>query len=65
VPIEWIYYRVADKLGRQVVVLFTVEANMGERFEGSDIELVRAVRFSDAKVATKPQPKPQAGAQSK
>jgi len=65
VPIEWIYYRVADKRGRQVVVLFTVEANMGEKFEGSDIELVRAIRFSDAKVATKPQAKPQAGAQSK
>jgi len=65
VPIEWIYYRVADKPGRQVVVLFTVEANMGGRFEGSDIELVHAIRFPDAKVAAKPQPKPQTGAQSK
>jgi hypothetical protein len=65
VPIEWIYYRLADKRGRQVVILFTVEPNMEGKFEGSDIELARAVRFSDAKVATNPQPKPQAGAQSK
>jgi len=35
------------------------------KFEGSDIELVRAVRFSDAKLATKLQPKPPSGVQSK
>jgi hypothetical protein len=65
VPIQWIYYRVADKLGRQVVILFTVEANMDERFKASDIDLVRAIRFIDAKAATKPQPEARTATQSK
>jgi len=56
VPIEWIYYRLIDKLGRQLVILFTVEAGMAEKFRESDRELVRAVRFLEPKLAAKPQP---------
>jgi len=56
VPIQWIYYRIADQRGRHLVVLFTVEANMGERLQENDRELVRAIRFVD--------PKPTATAQN-
>jgi len=51
VPIEWIYYRIEDQHGRHLVVLFTVEGNMGERFQENDRELVRAIRFLAPKPA--------------
>jgi len=54
VPMQWIYYRLADKHGRSMVVLFTVESNMGGRFHENDRELVRAIRFAEPKVAAKP-----------
>jgi hypothetical protein len=54
VPVQWIYYRLADKLGRSMVVLFTVESNMAGRFQESDRDLVRAIRFEDPKVAAYP-----------
>lgn len=54
VPVQWIYYRLADQPGRSMVVLFTIESNMGDRFHESDRDLVRAIRFVDPKVAAKP-----------
>lgn len=50
-PIEWIYYRIEDEHGRHLVVLFTVEGNLAERFQGNDQELVRAIRFLTPKPA--------------
>ena len=55
VPVEWIYCRLADKLGRSMVVLFTAESNMGERLQENDRDLIRAIRFVDPKVAAKAQ----------
>jgi len=52
VPIQWIYYRIADKHGRHLVVLFTIEANMGERLQENDRELVRAIHFAPKATAT-------------
>ncbi len=53
VPMQWTYYRLADKLGRAMVVLFTVESNLEESFQENDRDLVRAIRFVDPKVAAK------------
>jgi len=55
VPVEWIYCRLADKLGRSMGVLFTAESNMGERLQENDRDLIRAIRFVDPKVAAKAQ----------
>jgi len=65
VPIQWIYYRIADKQGRHLVVLFTIEANMGERLQENDRELVRAIRFVDPKMAATAQNGAPKSAQSK
>jgi hypothetical protein len=62
VPIDWIYYRVADRSGRQLVVLFTVEADMGGKFQESDLALIAGLRFSEPKVAAvPPRPIPETG----
>jgi hypothetical protein len=53
VPMDWIYYRLTDKLGRSMVVLFTVESSLTDRFRQNDLDLVRAIRFADPKVAAK------------
>jgi hypothetical protein len=56
VPIEWIYYKLFDESGNQVVVLFTVEQEMLSRFNEVDQTLVRLLRLADGKtkVAAKP-----------
>jgi len=43
--IHWIYYLVLDPGGRQVVLAFTVEQPMLERFEGTDAAMISTVRF--------------------
>lgn len=53
VPMDWVYYRLADKLGRSMVVLFTVESSLADRFREHDRDMVRAIRFVDPKVAAK------------
>jgi hypothetical protein len=65
VPMEWIYCRLADKLGRSMVILFTVESNMGERLQENDRELVRAIRFADPKVAAYPRTDTEGSLQAK
>ncbi|MGQ9574112.1 MAG: hypothetical protein ACUVUC_02245 [Thermoguttaceae bacterium] len=54
VPIQWIYYRLADPSGRQVILAFTVKRELAERFEPADQDLTRALRFVDATMAAKP-----------
>jgi hypothetical protein len=56
IPIQWIYYRLADRRGRQIIFAFTVKQDLLGRFEQADEELVRAIRFADPKVASKPAP---------
>ncbi len=53
-PIQWIYYRLADRSGRWLVFAFTVKQDLLERFGGADEELVAAARFLDPKLAAKP-----------
>lgn len=53
-PIRWIYYYVADKYGRQVVLAFTVEGRLMEAFGKSDERLLSALNLTDAKMAAKP-----------
>lgn len=53
VPMGWVYYRLANKLGRAMVVLFTVESSLADRLQENDRDLVRAIRFADPKVAAK------------
>ena len=50
-PIRWLYYLVADKYGRQVVFIFTVESHLLPRFNGADEALLAAVRLTESKPA--------------
>ena len=50
-PIRWLYYLVADKSGRQVVFIFTVESRLLPRFNGADEALLAAVRLTEPKPA--------------
>jgi hypothetical protein len=54
VPIQWIYYLVADKQGHQAVMAFIVEADNIERFAEADRPLAATLRFADSKLAARP-----------
>ncbi len=58
-PIRWLYYLVADKYGRQVVFIFTVETRLLPRFNRADEALLAAVRLTDPKLAAPKPPKGQ------
>lgn len=45
VPVNWIYYLVANPDGRQMVLVFTVEKSLVERFDNRDINLALGVDF--------------------
>lgn len=51
VPMNWVYYRIADQSGRGIVVLFTLETSLADRFQESDRDLVRTLRFAEPKSA--------------
>jgi len=51
VPIRWIYYRIADRQGRRVVVAFTVKEDLIERFEEYDKDVIHGLSFLQPKVA--------------
>jgi hypothetical protein len=55
VPIRWIYYLIADKLGRQAVLVFDLKEESLERFGSAEEQLVNSFRFLDRKVAAKPE----------
>ena len=44
-PMNWIYYLVADKTGRQVSFVFSVESNLIEQLDERDLDIVRSVQF--------------------
>jgi hypothetical protein len=64
VPIQWIYYHVADQDGRQVALTFTVEQEHLERFAEADRAIVDSLRFA-ASGSRAPLAKPDAKAQTK
>ena len=53
-PIQWTYYLVADKDGHQVVLAFTVEGSLIDRFAGADQELLKTFHLGQPEVASKP-----------
>jgi hypothetical protein len=63
VPIQWIYYHVADEQGRQVVLTFTVEQERLDRFAEADRAIVDSLRFAES-TDRGPLAKPEAKAQT-
>ncbi len=53
-PIQWIYYLVADQTGRQLTMVFVVEAELAERLAGADEQLATAIQFVDRTTAGLP-----------
>ncbi|MEN6493892.1 MAG: hypothetical protein ABFD16_06335 [Thermoguttaceae bacterium] len=53
-PIQWIYYYVADRYGHQAVLAFTVEGRLVETFAKADDVLLRTFDLADPKIAAKP-----------
>lgn len=45
VPVNWIYYLIANSDGRQIVLVFTIEQALRERFDDRDINLAIGVDF--------------------
>ena len=54
VPIQWIYYLLADQTGRQLTMVFVVEPELVERLAGADEQLAAAVQFVDRTTAARP-----------
>jgi hypothetical protein len=52
-PIRWIYYHLADKQGRQMSFVFTMEEKYAERFGQADRELLGSLRFVDSEAEKK------------
>jgi hypothetical protein len=50
-PIEWHYYLVADKHGRQITFAFTVEGPLAKRLGELDRQIVASLRFDPPKIA--------------
>ena len=51
-PIEWIYYRVADRDGHQVVFAFTLESELKPQLADSDQAIVDTLEFDAAALRT-------------
>lgn len=45
IPMNWIYYLVAESSGRQLSFVFAVETPLLEQLNGRDLELVKSQRF--------------------
>jgi hypothetical protein len=59
-PIQWRYYTVHDKTGRDITVVFTMEAPLAEQFKDQDRPIVESIEFiapelAGAATATKTQ----------
>lgn len=59
-PIQWNYYLVSDPEGNSVVLLFTLEEHLVERFGAADEELVSNVRILARTIDETAQPTPAA-----
>jgi hypothetical protein len=46
-PIHWVYYHVRNPAGRRASCVFTMEANLVDRFEGADHSLISSFRFTE------------------
>jgi hypothetical protein len=55
-PIQWCYYLVANKEGRQVAFTFTVEQKLVESFDKADERLIRSFRFLIPELASNSRP---------
>lgn len=53
IPVNWIYYLVANADGRQMVLVFTVENTLVERLANRDINLALGIDFVPKAPATK------------
>ena len=51
-PIQWIYYLIADPKNQRVSLAFTLEQSLEDRFEHADRELVTALRLSEPPAPT-------------
>jgi hypothetical protein len=58
-PIEWVYYLVADPQGKRVSLAFTYEQNLGERFGQADRALVNQLRMTEPPAPTAARPRVQ------
>lgn len=54
IPIQWIYYLLADQTGQQLTMVFVVEPELAERLAGADEQLASAVQFVDRSTAARP-----------
>jgi len=55
-PIEWVYYLVADPQGKRVSLAFTYEQTLGERFGQADRALVNQLRMTEPPAPTAARP---------
>ena len=55
-PIEWVYYLVADPQGKRVSLAFTYEQTLGERFGQADRTLVNQLRMTEPPAPTAARP---------
>ncbi len=54
-PIQWIYYHLADDKGRRASLVFTLEQDLVEQFAGADAILATSLEFlAQAKQAPTP-----------
>jgi hypothetical protein len=50
-PIQWRYYTLQDKTGRDITAVFTMEAPLAEQFKDQDRPLVESIEFTTPEVA--------------
>ena len=58
VPIEWIYYLITDKSGRQATLGFTLEHDLAKQFGAADQDMARGLSLTPPAVETAQQPTP-------
>jgi hypothetical protein len=46
-PIHWVYYHIRNPAGRRASCVFTMEANLVDRFEGADHSLISSFQFTE------------------
>ena len=51
-PIQWRYYHISNRAGRQVSFVFTMDAKLVERFAESDVGVIGSFEFVDVVVPT-------------
>lgn len=56
VVIRWVYYHISNKAGRRAAYVFTMEADLAERFAEADQTLVSSLQFTERKKAQRLDP---------